>query len=281
MNSTDRYRVSLLSPSVGAEIAGVDFSREIDQQTVTSLKHLLGERGVLVGRAQALTPEQQVALAGRFGSVIVNPYFSPVAGNPQIAEVRKEPDQAQNIGENWHTDNSYDTAPALGSLLYALEVPPLGGDTIFVNMHAVFESLSAGLKRTLRTLKALHSTRHVFSKEGQVGEKDLDGRLRTDVAHREAVHPVVIKHPLAEREVLFVNPVFTTHIEGWTGEESKALLDYLYTQALRPEFQYRLRWEKGTFALWDNRATWHYAVNDYHGRRRLMHRVQIEGVSLS
>ncbi|WP_245002019.1 TauD/TfdA dioxygenase family protein [Cupriavidus pinatubonensis] len=259
----------------------IDLSKPISRDASDCLRALLGSRGMIFFRNQDLTPEQQISFASNFGEILVNPYFASVPGHPAVAQVLKEPDQKQNIGERWHTDNSYDVAPALGSVLYAKEVPPTGGDTLFANMYAAYDSLSEGLKRTLVNLRAVHSTRHIFSKDGYHGSRDTDGRIRTtETNHREADHPVVITHPISGNKALFVNPGLTTHIAGWTVEESHSLLRVLYEHAQRPEFQCRLRWQAGTIALWDNRCTWHKALNDYSGYRRLMHRVQIQGVQL-
>ncbi len=194
--------------------------------------------------------------------------------------MRKEPDQKANIGGGWHTDHSYDQIPAMGSILLARETPPRGGDTVFANMYSAYESLSDGLKATLDGLNSVHSSRHVFGKTARYKNRgeDLKGRLgNEDAATQDAVHPVVIRHPISRRKALFVNPGFTLRFEGWSEAESAPLLQYLYQQASRPEHTYRFQWANGSIAFWDNRATWHYAVNDYHGHRRLMHRITVEG----
>jgi taurine dioxygenase len=195
--------------------------------------------------------------------------------------VRKEPTQTTNIGGGWHTDHSYDQVPALGSILLAREIPPRGGDTMFACMAQAYAALSDGLKNTLKGLRAVHSSRHVFGAKSLQSNPDRQGRLvNPDLATQDAVHPVVIRHPETGRDTLYVNSNFTTHFEGWTARESKPLLDFLYQHAARPEFQTRFKWEEGSIAFWDNRATWHYALNDYQGERRLMHRITIEGVPL-
>jgi taurine dioxygenase len=233
-------------------------------------------------RDQKLTPEQHVAFAQRFGEINVNRFFKAVDGYPMIAEVRKEPEQKGNIGGNWHTDHSYDQAPAMGSILYAREVPETGGDTLFASMYAAYDTLSDGLKQTLESLQAVHSSRHVFGVEAYAGRGDLKGRyLNPEAAAQDAVHPVVVRHPGSGRKALYVNAAFTVRIAGWTDEESQPLLRYLYQHAARPEFSFRFQWREGSIAFWDNRCTWHYALNDYHGQRRLMHRITVDGVPLS
>ena len=200
---------------------------------------------------------------------------------PQIAEVRKEPAQTTNIGGGWHTDHSYDQIPAMGSILLAREVPSRGGDTMFACMGQAYDALSDGLKRTLKGLRAVHTSRHVFGiKAHQANPERKERFVNAELATQEAVHPVVIRHPETGRHTLYVNASFTTHFEGWTETESKPLLDFLYQHAARPEFQTRFRWEEGSIAFWDNRATWHYALNDYQGERRLMHRITLDGVPL-
>ena len=270
-----------ISEALGAEIIGVDFAAGVDDGTFARIREAFHEHGVIVVRDQTLTPDQHLAAARRFGAINFNRFFTPVAGYPGVAEVRKEPDQKLNIGRDWHTDHSYDEAPALGSMLYAIEVPAVGGDTLFANMSLALESLSDGLKAFLSKLRAVHSSRHVFGPR-RIADPDLRARFRNaDQAVQDAVHPVVVRHPETGRRVLYVNPSFTVRFDGWTVEESKPMLDWLYAHATRPEFSCRVRWRKGSLALWDNRATWHMALNDYHGHRRLMHRVTIEGSRLS
>ena len=280
--SDGEIRVRPLSRHVGAEIAGVDLGRPLGNEAFAQICDAFGKYGVVFFREQDLTPEQHVGLAERFGPIDINRFFAHVPDYPMIAEVRKEPEQTRNIGGGWHTDHSYDMAPALGSMLYAREVPPTGGDTMFASMYAAYDALSDGLRATLAGLRAVHSNRHVFGAEAMAKRGDLAGRLRNpELATQDAVHPAVITHPLTGRKALYVNPGFTLRFEGWTAEESKPLLDFLYRHAVRPEFTCRFQWREGSLALWDNRSTWHFAVNDYQGERRLMHRVTIRGTALN
>jgi len=269
------------SGAVGAEIRNVDLA-SLDEQATDTVRRTLFDRGVVFFRDQHLTPEQHVSVAQLFGPIDINRFFTHAPGYPMIAEVRKEPEQKRNIGGGWHTDHSYDEAPALGSMLYAREVPPSGGDTLFASMYAAYDALSDGLKQTLAGLRALHSSRHVFGAASRrAPDDDLQGRVgNPELATQDAVHPVVIRHPGSGRKALYVNPGFTLRFEGWTEDESRPLLDYLYRHAQRPEFCCRFQWAEGSVAFWDNRATWHYAVNDYHGERRLMHRVTVGGSRL-
>jgi taurine dioxygenase len=272
-----------LSPALGAEISGVDISRGIKDKQFDELRQAYIDYGVIFLRDQDITPEQHIAFAERWGRINVNRFFQAVETHPVIAEVRKEADQKANIGSSWHTDHSYDQAPAMGSILYAREVPSVGGDTLFASMYAAYDALSDGLKQMLLTMKAEHSSRHVFGEVAYV-ERDLDdlgSRLgNTDAATQDSLHPVIIKHPLSGRSALYVNGDFTVKFAGWSKDESQPLLDYLYAHASRNEFTCRFNWSKGSIAIWDNRATHHCALNDYHGERRLMHRITIEGVEL-
>src|SRR5271165_4492741 len=275
-------RVESVSRHVGAEIANVDLAGPIADETFAEIRRAFGEYGVVFFRNQYLTPEQHVSFAERFAPIDINRFFAAVPGYPMIAEVRKEPEQTRNIGGGWHTDHSYDEAPALGSMLYAREVPTTGGDTLFAGMYAAYDALSDGLKATLDGLRACHSSRHVFGPEAHARRGDLKSRIgNPELATQDAIHPVVIRHPETGRKALYVNPGFTVRFDGWTEEESRPLLDYLYRHAVRPEFTCRFQWREGSLAFWDNRSTWHFAVNDYHGERRLLHRITIDGVPLS
>jgi taurine dioxygenase len=274
---SNSLEIKPVSGAVGAEILGVDLSAPLADDTLAAIRGTLAERGVVFFREQTLTPPQHIALARRFGDVNVNRFFAHHPEHPEIAMVTKEPGQQRNIGGGWHTDHSYDVEPAMGSMLYAREVPPTGGDTLFASMYAAYDALSDGLKQTLEGLRAVHSSRHVFGQE----RGDLKGRIgNTHLATQDADHPVVITHPESGRKVLYVNPGFTLRFAGWTDEESRPLLDFLYRHGQRPEFSCRFQWRKGSMAFWDNRATWHLAVNDYHGQRREMHRITVEGCAL-
>ena len=276
-------KVKPLGGAVGAEIYGIDLNETISEQQFWEVRKAFGQYSVIFFHDQKLTPEREIRFAERWGEININRFFSSVGGYPKIALVVKEPDQKNNIGGSWHTDHSYDKEPALGSMLFAHEVPKSGGDTIFTSMYAAYDTLSEGLKNTLSTLRARHSSVHVFgSARAATGNDDTVGRIKNpEQATQESIHPVIISHPGTGRKALYVNPGFTLGFEGWSDEESKPLLDYLYAHATRPEFTCRFKWRAGSIAFWDNRATWHLAVNDYHGSRRLMHRITIEGTSLS
>ena len=260
--------VKPLSGVLGAEIENVDLANGLNDDVFAEIHQAFSDHSVILFRNQPLTQEQHINFAKYWSDINVNRFFARVEENPIIAEVRKEPDQEINIGRKWHTDHSYDEIPALGSILVAREVPDVGGDTMFTSMYKAYEDLSPGLKETLENLNAIHSSKHVFVRH--------DDDLQTD-----AVHPVVITHPISGRKALYVNPQFTVQIEGWTKEESEPLLQYLYQHGMQAHYTCRIRWEKDAIGIWDNRATWHCAINDYHGHRRLMHRITLEGVELN
>jgi taurine dioxygenase len=271
-------------PGAGVEISDVDL-RTVDDETFAKILALFVEHGLLFFRDQTLSEEDHIALAERFGAINVNRFFPHDDAYPQIARVVKEPGDRMNIGGGWHTDHSYDLEPALGSILVARELPRTGGDTWFVSMYDAFDRLPERLKAKLRTMNAVHSSKHVFGSRGAFLRRLMG--VEQQVYNREAadalddvVHPVVIEHPLSRREALYVNPAFTIGFEGRSLITSLPLLAYLYFHATRPARVAKFRWKPGSVAFWDNRATWHFARNDYPGQRRLMHRITIDGCPL-
>ena len=281
MISFSTINVKPLSGYVGAEIDGINL-KKISKKQFQEIKIAFGEYGVIFFRNQSLSPQEEITFAEYWGNININRFFSSLEGYPKIALVSKEPNQKKNIGGAWHTDHTYDLEPAMGSILFAHQVPKNGGDTMFSSMYAAYETLSDGLKDTLKNLYGRHSSRHVFGKSRAERNDDTVGRIiNSDLANQDAIHPVIITHPDTGRKALFVNPTFTLGFQGWSDEESKSLLQYLYSHATKPEFTCRFKWEEGSIAFWDNRSTWHLAVNDYHGERRLMHRITIDGTRLT
>ena len=269
-----------MSDHVGIEVSDVDLSTLGDDE-FAAIKDAVFQHGMVAVRGQAISPEQHIAFARRWGGIDINNYF-PVNGEfAEIAEVRKAENQTTNIGGGWHTDHSYDQVPAMGSILVARELPPSGGDTLFASMGAAYDALSDGLKATLETLRAVHSADHIYRSDGFYAQTDMASDMRGHDQVTHAVHPVVIRHPVTGRKLLYVNAAFTLHFEGWTRDESLPLLQYLYSVGARDGFNCRLQWQPGTVAIWDNRATWHWAMNDYHGHKRVMHRITLSGVPLA
>lgn len=268
-----------VSPGCGVEIRGVQLAR-LSNSELGLVRDAFHEHGVIFLRDQDFTTQDHLAFARRWGEIVINEHFPELADTPEIAVVIKEAEQKTNIGGGWHADHSYDPEPALGSILVARDVPESGGDTLFAHMARAFDSLSDGLKANLRTLRALHSSRQIYGPGGAYDGTDLKQVLKADGALSDAIHPVVIRHPETGREVLYVNPAHTIRFDGWTREESLPLLNHLYAHVTKPDFTCRHRWTKGCVAMWDNRSTWHHALNDYQGQRREMHRITIAGTAL-
>ena len=271
-------RIEAVSDAVGATVSDIDL-RELTEGQAIDLNNAWAQHGVLFFRNQDLTPEQHLAFAERFAPIEVNRFFRAVDDYPKIALVLKEPDQDENIGGGWHTDHSYDHAPARGSILLAREVPPTGGDTRFLSVAAAYDTLSDGLKATLETLQAHHTNEHVHGATS-ARAKRMGNRIMPTSPAGHAVHPVVAAHPQTGQKLLYVNPGFTTHFVGWTIEESQPLLQFLFEHIKQDRFTTQYSWEPGSIAMWDNRSTWHWALNDYPGHRRMMHRVTIAGEPL-
>ena len=267
--------------NVGVEIHGVDLSKKVSDSLFNEIRDAFIDNGLIFFRDQNLTPEEHIRFAKQWGKININRFFAKVDGYDQVAEVLKEPDQKGNIGGEWHTDHSYDQIPALGSILLAKEIPNSGGDTLFACMYKAYESLPDNMKDTIENLNAVHSSRHVFGNQSDHVKASGVKLHNSDLATQEAIHPVIIIHPESKRKALYVNRTFTLNFEGWTVKESKPILDFLYNHATKSENTTRFRWEPGSMAFWDNRCTWHYALNDYHGKKRLMHRITIEGSALS
>ena len=269
------------SGSMGVEIHNVDLSKELSDSLFSEIRETFIEHGLIFFRDQELTPDDHLRFAKRWGEININRFFAKVEWYDQIAEVKKDPDQKINIGGAWHTDHSYDQVPAMGSILLAKETPKIGGATLFANMYRAYETLSDGMKKTLEAMTACHSSRHVFGAHTGYSEASNQRIGNPELATQDAIHPVIITHPESKRKALYVNPEFTVNFEGWTVEESKPLLDYLTEHTTQQENTTRFQWEPGAIAFWDNRCTWHFALNDYPGETRLMHRITVEGSALS
>ena len=275
---SNSIEVRPVAGALGAEIHGIDLADSPSDEQFGTVRRAFLDHQVIFFRDQALDPDSHKELGRRFGELNVHGYYKSLPGHPEILPVLKEPEATENIGGVWHSDVTYLPEPALGSILYALEVPPAGGDTMFASQYHAYEALSDGMKEMLEGLRAIHSS-DLFTNKAR---RDAANATRTTKLAEidetvESSHPVVRTHPETGRKCLFVNGAFTRRIDGWTVEESRPLLDFLYRQAARPEFTCRFRWRQGSIAFWDNRCTQHYALNDYQGYRRTMHRVTLEG----
>ncbi|MBM3571998.1 MAG: taurine dioxygenase [Alphaproteobacteria bacterium] len=277
-----RIRVKPLAGALGAELFDVNLAKSIDDATFAEISDAFHRYLVVMFRDQKLTPEQHLAFSRRFGPLTRSPYVKHMDEYPDIIAVLKEADERKisTFGNAWHSDFSFLAEPPMGSALYAREVPAHGGDTIFANMYDAYKALSPGMRAMLDGLNAIHTGKPYgvagIPKDLRVS-RSIQIERNNPEADRETVHPVVRVHPVTGRKALFVNAIYTTRFENMAEVESKPLLEFLYAHATQPEWTCRLRWAPGSLALWDNRCVMHYAVNDYDGSRRLMHRTTIAG----
>ncbi len=275
------FTVTPVTPHCGAEILGLDL-REPNTANTTVLQDALAAHSVVFVRDQYLSLEQQVALTSALGDVLRVPFIKHLDEHPDVIAVLKEPDERKisTFGGTWHSDFSFLEEPPSLTLLQAVELPEVGGDTLWSCQYAAYEALSPGMQRLLDPLSAVqtawpHGTRGPGPNAAV--SKSVVMTRNDPTADREVLHPVVRVHPVTGRKALFVNPVYTQWFEGMTEAESRPLLQYLFDHATRPEFTCRLRWTPGTLAIWDNRCLLHLAINDYDGSRRLLHRTTVAG----
>ena len=270
-----RYiEVRPIAGALGAEIVGIDASRPLSADVLGEIRRAWLEHLVIFLREQRLTPQALVAFASAFGEPMAYPQLTGLPECPLVTPVVKLEHERVNFGGVWHSDTTYLERPPMASMLYAVKTPPYGGDTLFANQYLAYETLSEGLQQTLQRLTGVST-----STKAEVSRTRED-RLRESGAVLKALsgeHPMVRTHPETGRKALYVNVAHTSHIRGWTAEESAALLDYLFRHQVRPELTCRFQWQPGSLAFWDNRCTQHNPVNDYHGFKRVMHRVTLSG----
>lgn len=270
-------RIRRTAGALGAEISGVNLAEPLSDETIAEIRRAFVEHQVIFFRDQALTPEQQLAFGRRFGPLNIHPYVKGMADHPEVMEIIKEPHDKVNFGGGWHSDMSFLERPAIASILYAVELPEWGGDTLFASQAAAYDALSPGLKATLEGLRAVHTASREYSSSGHSAQKRSSMSVtEAEGAVGEYVHPVVLVHPETGRKALYVNPAFTMKFEGWSRKDSKPLLDYLFEHSRYEGFTTRFAWQPGSVAMWDNRSVWHFALNDYPGQRRHMRRVTID-----
>jgi len=263
--------------ALGAEISGADLSDDLSDGVIAQIRAALVEHQVIFFRDQSLSPEDQVAFGRRFGPLNIHPYVRGMDGHPEVMEIIKEPADRTNFGGGWHSDTSFLERPAIGSILYALELPEWGGDTLFSSQVSAYEALSPGLKATREGLSAVHSAGREYSPQGHSAQKRTSMSVaEAEGAVGEFIHPVVLVHPESGRKALYVNPAFTLRFEGWTKRESRPLLDFLFEHCRYEGYTCRFNWRPGSVAFWDNRQVWHFALNDYPGQRRYMRRVTVD-----
>jgi len=282
VNSTS-LAITPLTTVIGAEIAGVDLARGLEEDVLACIRAALVEYQVIFFRDQNLSLQDFESFSARFGPLMRVPYVKPVDGHPNVIAVLKEADEKQIsiFGGEWHSDFSYLEAPPALTVLYAKDVPEGRGDTLWTSMYSTYEGLSEGLKQKLDAMRVMHSG-HIYG-----AKRPRSARLKTSLsidisrgnpeADVERSHPVVRLHPESGRRALFINPVYTTRFEGMEEGESRPLLDALYAKATRPENTCRFAWRNGSVAVWDNRCTMHLATNDYDGFKRLLYRTTVAG----
>ena len=263
-----------VSGALGAEIKGVDISIPLEAEVVSEIRDALLKHLVIFFQNQVITPRQQLNFAEQFGIPMEYPQLKGLPDCPLVTEVIKLEHETLNFGGVWHSDTTYLQQPPMASLLYAIEIPPYGGDTLFSNQYMAYETLSDGLKKTLSELVAVNTS---SKPEVSMTREDRMREAGMELNILSASHPAVRTHPETGSKSLFVNKAHTTHFKDWTESESKSLLEFLFQHQVRTEFTCRFRWEKNSLAFWDNRCVQHNPVNDYQGFRRIMHRVTIAG----
>ncbi len=268
--------VRRVAGALGAEVQGVDLAHALDDDQVAALRNAWHEHLVLFFRDQHLTPAQFMAFARRIGRPVEYPFVKGIEGYPEIIEVKKLAHETVNFGGIWHSDTTYLAEPPMASMLLARETPPFGGDTLFANMYLAYETLSAGMRRMLDGLRAVSSSAKADVSRTREDRIKSDGRADSREEY-VAEHPVVRTHPETGRKALYVNVAHTVRFADMTEAESAPLLAYLFEHQARPEHTCRFVWQPGSIALWDNRCTQHNPVNDYHGHRRVMHRITLAG----
>lgn len=269
------FASEVLSPAIGLEITGIDLSQRPDGALIDELRAAFLRHHVLVIRDQSLTPAQQLAFAGQMGEPAIYPFVAGLEGFPMITPVIKEATETVNFGGLWHSDTAYLERPPKATMLLARQLPPSGGDTLFASQVAAYEALSEGMKALLAPLRGVNASAKADvtrTREDRI-DKAGDGAKKSFTAR----HPVIRTHPETGAKALYVNRGHTIGFDGLTEAESAPLLEFLYAHQVRDEFVCRVRWTPGTLVLWDNRACQHYPVNDYHGHRREMHRITLEG----
>lgn len=263
-----------IAGALGAEVHNVDLSKPLSSTTISNIRQALHDHLVIFFRSQDLGPEQYLSFTSHFGKPVEYPFVKGIDGYPEIINVLKREHEKTNFGGIWHSDTSYFASPPMGSVLLALEVPPYGGDTLFSNQYLAYEALSPGLKKVLQTLKGVSTSSKADASKTRE-DRIKDSGHKSDVL--EAIHPVVRTHPGTGRKSLYINIAHTARFEGWTEEESAPLLQYLFQHQVKPEFTCRFQWDKGSIAFWDNRCALHNPINDYHGFKRSMWRITLEG----
>jgi len=271
-------RATPVAGALGAEISGVDLSKDLDNESFGAIHQALLDHCVIFFKDQDISPEQQLGFAKRFGGIHHHPYMQGMPDHPDIFEILKTETDPHNFGGVWHVDQMFTSKPNMGTILYAKEVPDAGGDTLFANMYAAYDALSEPMRSMLSGLKVLCLGDRPGKKSRKARYEALNGVKMNDedIGVRSSEHPLIRTHPETGRKSLFIGSHVET-IAGMTKEESDPILDFLRKHAVKPEFTCRFHWDKGSMAMWDNRCTQHNAIDDYAGQRRRMHRITVAG----
>lgn len=278
-----QIRVNSEIGPIGAEVEGVDLSASLSTTVLEELRLAWLDHGFLIFRGQNLTPESHANFARHFGALDVYPFMQAVNDHPNVIPIIKEADAKMNFGGGWHSDTSYLEKPPKGTALYAIEVPEEGGDTLFADCGAAFADLSSGMQKFLLAHTGIYSPKLVHGASGDYTSSDAKKNLgdsyggNKDFAEGEVEHPLVRTHDESGIQSIYCGLFHTHRIKGWTREESLPLLKYLNRHLTQDKFVSRCHWQNGSLVLWDNRRLFHNALNDYHGKRRHMHRVIIQG----
>ncbi len=269
-----------IAGALGAEIHGVDIAAELSNSQAAAIRGAFLDHKAIFFRDQRLSPVQQKRFASLFGEPEIYPFIKGFDEAPEVIEILKTETDTKNFGGSWHSDTTYMPEPAMGTVLYAVETPEAGGDTLFANAAAAYDALSDGMKAMLAGLRAVNSSEHGYKGGRAANMAKLDamkGTYNQGATTFETLHPVVRTHPETGLKSLYLNRSHTVRFEDMTEAESRPLIGFLASHITQPEFTCRFRWRPGSVAVWDNRATQHFAVNDYQGQRRRMHRVVLKG----
>ena len=268
-----------LTGLIGAEITGLDMN-DLDEVSLAELERAFAKHLVLCVRDQSLSPSDLVNITNRLGGPGDTPYLTGLKEYPDVVPVVKEADEnsPHTFGAGWHTDFTFQERPPAKTLLYAVDTPVAGGDTLYANLYAAYDALSEGMKTALKSLNAVHSATKSYGPQATL-KNHLENMtiINDDQEPDTQIHPVICMHPVTKRPALWINPTYTIRFENMTQEESLPLLDYLNQLIVNPRFCCRVRWEPGTLTLWDNRCTQHCATSDYQGYRREMWRTTVAG----
>ncbi len=279
MKST-ALKVQPVSGALGAEVTGVDVSEELSQTQRDALHEAFLEHNVLFFREQNMTPEQHLRFTRIFGEPDTYPFMVGLPDTPEVIDIVKTESDTVNFGGSWHSDTAYMPQPALGTVLHAIEVPEYGGDTLFANAAAAYDALTDGMKELLDGVIGVFDSDYGYGGSRRKALSNLElmnDRYDEDSESYLSEHPIVRTHPETGRKALYVSKGHTAHLKNMSHEESRPLITYLSEHIVKPEFTCRFRWQKGSIAVWDNRSTQHYALNDYGGMRRHMRRVTMKG----